>query len=561
MPGSAISAGSGSITSSSSRRAKTRQYRMVAPTSQVDESLFGEHHSTQKRHQKVEDRNREEAPHNNIEQQAAERSQQRRSGGKAKTKKATVQVITKDLIRNLIVPEDDPSGNSIIMSGMQLHRIRQASRVLSEEEKKDHVERLKRIKEQLLDDVQDRKNYMKRQDLNRKKNEKLSELEEEEREKGEYLRKKANEQLQEQEDEIKKLNELILNAKCHAIRDAQIVEKGQVRQEMEHEEIRLDDMMEVDRVNAIKVESSIDKTRKEQRLLGAMKIMEQIQENEQERLLDLERKDQENRAMQKYLDKLCEEEADKLDKRRDDQQNLREELNQCNADIIRRKTLDKEQDRMIESKVLEYQKAKAEREAAFEKEQEQIRIEKEREVARLRALQERARDEQAERDALRAKRAQEQAEREWRSKESEESRRKAETESMLKLARSNQMEQKEHFLAVQAQRERADFERVLKAQQELVEKEKREDHEKKSGRMHYADEVRAQIRDKESQKIEARNAFFEEGVRLDEEAKARRLRLEEIKRKKLNELRKMGLAEKYVAEVARKAQIPLDVSS
>ena len=53
---------------------------------------------------------------------------------------------------------------------------------------------------------------------------------------------------------------------------------------------------------------------------------------------------------------------------------------------------------------------------AFEKEHERIRIEKEKEVARLRALQERASDEQAERDALRAKRAQEQNERQWRRK-------------------------------------------------------------------------------------------------------------------------------------------------
>jgi hypothetical protein len=83
-------------------------------------------------------------------------------------------------------------------------------------------------------------------------------------------------------------------------------------------------------------------------------------------------------------------------------------------------------------------------------------------VARLRTLQERARDEQSERDALRAKRAQEQAERDWRVKEASETRHKADTESMLKQARAQQMSQKEHFLAVQAQRERADFERVLK---------------------------------------------------------------------------------------------------
>ena len=91
-----------------------------------------------------------------------------------------------------------------------------------------------------------------------------------------------------------------------------------------------------------------------------------------------------------------------------------------------------------------------------------IQIEKEKEVARLRALQERARDEQAERDAVRARRAQEQAEREWRRKEAEEIQRQVETEAMLRDARQQQMAQKEHFLAVEAQRERADFERVLR---------------------------------------------------------------------------------------------------
>ena len=69
--------------------------------------------------------------------------------------------------------------------------------------------------------------------------------------------------------------------------------------------------------------------------------------------------------MQVYLDKLCEEEAEKLEKRREEQNMLREELNQCNADIIRRKALDQEQDKMLEAKVLEYQKAKAVSALAF----------------------------------------------------------------------------------------------------------------------------------------------------------------------------------------------------
>ena len=77
------------------------------------------------------------------------------------------------------------------------------------------------------------------------------------------------------------LLQLILNAKCHAIRDAQILEKSQITSELTSEEQRLDTMMEADRQNAIKIEDEIVVRRKQEKMIGAMKIMEQIQENEQ----------------------------------------------------------------------------------------------------------------------------------------------------------------------------------------------------------------------------------------------------------------------------------------
>ena len=49
---------------------------------------------------------------------------------------------------------------------------------------------------------------------------------------------KAKEKLEEQDDEIKELNELILNAKCHAIRDAQLCEKDEIANAMKEEEVR-----------------------------------------------------------------------------------------------------------------------------------------------------------------------------------------------------------------------------------------------------------------------------------------------------------------------------------
>lgn len=61
----------------------------------------------------------------------------------------------------------------------------------------------------------------------------------------------AKMKVMEQDDEIKKLNEFILNAKCHAIRDVQLQEKKEIDVAMSGEEARLDTMMEIDRVKAI----------------------------------------------------------------------------------------------------------------------------------------------------------------------------------------------------------------------------------------------------------------------------------------------------------------------
>lgn len=40
-------------------------------------------------------------------------------------------------------------------------------------------------------------------------------------------------------------------------------------------------------------------------------------------------------------------------------------------------------------------------------------------------------------------------------------------------------------------------------------------------RHQHAEEVRQQVREKEKDRVKARNAFFEEGIKLDQEARAR----------------------------------------
>jgi hypothetical protein len=87
--------GSAGHSSSASRRVRTRRYYKTASSSHVDESLFGFQKPTASAGNGLA---------TNLEREADERTTRRRSAsaGAPVTQKNTVQVITKDLIRNLM---------------------------------------------------------------------------------------------------------------------------------------------------------------------------------------------------------------------------------------------------------------------------------------------------------------------------------------------------------------------------------------------------------------------------------------------------------------------------
>lgn len=89
---------------------------------------------------------------------------------------------------------------------------------------------------------------------------------------------------------------MILNAKCHAIRDAQLIEKVDIKKEQLEEEKRLDEMMEVERLKALQEYEEREKAAHMERLVGAQVLQQQITEREQLRLLDEEKKDQETKV-------------------------------------------------------------------------------------------------------------------------------------------------------------------------------------------------------------------------------------------------------------------------
>lgn len=470
-------------------------------------------------------------------------------------KPETIQLITRDMVRELIVPTEDPSGESLIISPEEFERIKWTSQVLTKEELEAKEQAFKKEKEAILEAVTIRKKIMEQKEMAWSNNKKLSDLEEVAKERAQNLLQRANKLRMEQEEELKDMSKIILNAKCHAIRDAQILEKQQIRKELEEEEKRLDQMMEEDRQQSLQRQKDREKKRKEERIRGKWHIVEQMKKNEEERSLLAEHREQEKEQMLAYLEQLQEEDLQDLERRHQEKLKMQAEIKRINDENQRQKAERLAQERMADQMVMEFTKKKMAREAEFEAEQERIRREKEREITRLRAMQEKAQDYRAEQDALRAKRNQEVADREWRQKEKENAQKKMETEEKLRKSRLEQVAFKEHTLAVQVQRDRDEFERILRAQREQIEKEKLEQEKKAMGCLQHANELRRQVRENQQKQMQNRLATFEEGRRLKEEAQKRRERIEDIKKQKLEELRATGLPEKYCIEAERKANI------
>ena len=171
---------------------------------------------------------------------------------------------------------------------------------------------------------------------------------------------------------------------------------------------------------------------------------------------------------------------------------------------------------------------------------------------RLLRLQENQQGHQAEQDALRSKQAQEATEREWRQKEREAQLRKEEEDRRMKDARSLQINQKKHFQAVQAQREREVFAGILRNQLKEAQIEKEHDKARHGSNIQHAAEIRKQIRQRQQERIEKRRAFFEEAEQKMADEIEHRNKLRAVKVRKLEELRRAGVPEKYAAEVSRR---------
>ncbi|XP_061576247.1 cilia- and flagella-associated protein 45 [Cololabis saira] len=470
-----------------------------------------------------------------------------------------LQVISRDLIRSVRIPQIHPTRPCIIPQA-EFERITSTSQSLIKEERKALKQALQKEKEDKMRAAEERRRLIQEADLFLKNNQAPTELELEAQERAQCTVERANALRAEQEEEIKKLNQLILGAQCQATCDAQIKEKNLIQAELAEEERRLDAMMEMARREALETSEKIDGMHKQQRMRGMQQIYEQIQRRMEEKQIEDEMKEYQKQQIRETQERMNQEDLQALEKKRLEQKLLQEEILRINAAAVRAKERQLEEEKLADIRVVEFQRKKQERDAEYEEEQRRIKKEKELEIARLRAKQEKARDLKAEQDEIRARRNQEMTEREWRMKDSELAAKKAHNEAMLRAARLEQVQHKKHRMFMAASQNRAEDERVLRAQQEAMARQKEEEERQYQKTLRHTRAIHQQMKERELSALAKRRETFKEADQLIEEARQRRMRLDEIKEKKLRELRATGLAEKYCAEVEKKAWTSLGLA-
>ena len=354
-----------------------------------------------------------------------------------------------------------------------------------------------------------------------------------------------------EDDALKELNILCKNAKIATIRDKQLDERKFMDNIYKKKEQRLDFMMELERLKEIKFKEEQEKENKKLNLASQKIIIEQILDNERERLKKREQIEKDKLQMKMQLEKMEEEEKKRILKEKHLKEERVQECLRADRLAILQKQKKKIEERELELKDFKYNIEKAKREEEYLKEKKRIALQKEKEIQALREKQEKAQDKQAELDAIRAKRVYEETERKAKLKEKEEEELRA--KKMKECIEENEKHRriKEEMKANEIMKEKEEYERLAKERQREIEEEKEKQRQKIKLLMENGNMVKNQIIEKEEKNRKLKNEIFEERKKIKQLHDAYYTNLDLIKKQKIEELRALNIDDKYIVPVEK----------
>ncbi|EFN86341.1 Coiled-coil domain-containing protein 19 [Harpegnathos saltator] len=456
-------------------------------------------------------------------------------------------------VRKYLIPSKERMVYPKIMTKKEYECLKERNRVITDEERQAAAEAAEEEKERLMRESMERKEAMCLMDLkkSRDKEPKTSEIEEEARKRMTHILDRAQNMRLEQEEEVQRCNRFILETKCRAIRDAQIAEKKLIEREILEEEKRLDDMMEDERRWAVKEELRKEEEDAAKRLRFAKFLKEQIEENEEQRVLKFEKKQEESRLINLSTVAWQQDEAERQRKKEAEHARVRQEFTEVSEQMKRYKDVEQEENRIIDLRIKDHLRQKEERDAKKKEEQRLENLRKERERTRIVTRATHTREIQAHIDEINMTRVREEVEREWRRKEKEGALKRLEAQKMLQKGRMEQINNKRIMQAIEIERDRREFERIVRVQQAALCKEKEERERKQQQTSILRAEILKQVNEKERERIAERQNMFEEGLAIRAEVEARKKKLQEVMERKCQEMRENKVPDSYINEVKR----------
>jgi hypothetical protein len=154
------------------------------------------------------------------------------------------------------------------------------------------------------------------------------------------------------------------------------------------EDLRLDQIMEGERVKELKKQDERERARIDELRKGAAKIRRQIEERKEASILEQERKYQETKQILKHIANTAEQEKREKASKVIAQKKLMEGVLQANLECMELKKKEKLKEEEEDRKVQQYLVEKEKRDQENDRIQAQKKAEREQELARLRAAQE-----------------------------------------------------------------------------------------------------------------------------------------------------------------------------
>lgn len=158
--------------------------------------------------------------------------------------------------------------DAILITESELKRIKQSTKIVSKQQEAELKKRLEEEREKERETSESLKKRMKEFDQTRANKLPLSDYQKEQREKNQALLEKAQKVIDEEMDDVKEMNKMIHYAKCVTIRDKQLEQAKEAEKFKKEDELKMDMLMEIDRLKSLKYYEEQERIRKENQRQG-----------------------------------------------------------------------------------------------------------------------------------------------------------------------------------------------------------------------------------------------------------------------------------------------------